>query len=182
MITMITPKKPPYWNTKADVEHSQSQINKLLQKYGVTDYQWTTAWSQNMVSLKMVIQEPNGKKLMLMFEPPAFMNKHKSWNAKTGRNEDVQAPHWAAALRFLYNKLKGKLESVAYGGIEMEQEFMPNIIVRDAQGRETTLGKVMQPMIEKGLGGEGNIDLAKMLPSSKPDMRDNAVDVDSKEA
>lgn len=177
---MITPKKPPYWNTKADVEHSQSSINKLLQKYGVTDYQWTTAWSQNKVMLKCVLEEQNGKKLMLLFEPPDFQQKHKSYNSKTGRTESIDAPNWAASLRFLYNRLKNKLESVAYGGIEMEQEFMPNILVRDAEGHETTLGKMLEPAIQKNLLAEGSLDIAKVLPTPKPDMRDNAVDAEGR--
>jgi len=54
---MMTPKKPPYWNTKSSVDNTMQDINKLLQKYGVIDYQWTTIWSQNKVSLRFVMEE-----------------------------------------------------------------------------------------------------------------------------
>jgi hypothetical protein len=174
---MITQKKYPYANTTADPEHTMTQINKLLQKYGIPDYQWTTEWSKNRVSLRFVLEEQNGKKLMLLFRPPAFLASHRNWNATKGRNEITEAPNWAASLRFLYYRLKTKLETVAYGALEAEQEFMQNIIVHDAQGRETTLGEAMKPIISKGLETEGSIDISKALPAHS-EMRDaDVVDI-----
>ncbi len=114
-LAMIISKKPPYLNTKADPERTQSQINKLLQKYGVSSYAWTTEWDKAKVQLALRIEQDNKgarKVYDIVMEPPTFAKSHRTYIPMKGRSEVVYTPNWAASFRFLYYHVKAKLEEV----------------------------------------------------------------------
>lgn len=148
---MITPKKSPYANTKVDPERSMSEINRMLQMYGITAYQWTTLWDQERVELRFSIELQGGRKIGIKVVPPAFARSHKSWNAKLGRNEVIVAANWAASFRCLHFWLKAKLEAVAFGLREVEEEFLSDIVVRLPTGEETTVGEALKPSLASGI-------------------------------
>lgn len=140
---MITPKKPPYEKSEKDPEATIAQINKLLKEYGVKNYQWTTMWDDNIVTLKFAIEVESGKFIPILVEPPAFLAKRRSWNAKSGKYETIDAPNWPQSMRLLFWWLKAKLEAVAYGLREVQTEFMGDILVKLPGGQETTMAKAM---------------------------------------
>jgi hypothetical protein len=145
------PKKAPYSNTEVPFERTQMQINQLLKAVGIEDYQWSTIWSQNKVTLRFVTEKSDGKKVAFEISPSAFISKRKSWSAKKGSYETVEAPNWPQALRLLLNYLQQKFYAVAYGLREVEQEFLSDMVVLDPHtGRETTVGKIVLPAIEGG--------------------------------
>lgn len=163
---MITPKKAPYANTEVSIEQTQAEINRLLRTYGIVDTQWTTAWSIGKVSLRFITEGKGGKKVAFEISPPSFSRERRSWNAKRGCMEKITAPNWPQSLRMLLYYLKAKLEAVAYGLTEVEQEFLAEMVVLDAAGRETTVGKMVAPAIE---GGRINLpQLDPPRPASEP--------------
>jgi hypothetical protein len=161
---MITPKKAPYSTTSKEPETTIADINKLLKMYGVTNYQWTTMWTEGIVRLKFAIEIEPGKFIPILVEPPQFLAKHRTWDAKKGRNEIVEAPNWPQSIRLLYWWLKLKLEAVAYGLREVQTEFMGDILVKLPGGTETTMAKAMAKELPFSKGTE-----ALQLGQGKPE-------------
>lgn len=147
---MIKPKKPPYSGTKKDAEMTVLDINKMLRDYGITAYQWMTMWDRGQVELKLVLEEENGKRTPIRLIAPAFLARRRTWNAKAGKYEKVEAPDWPQSMRLFFWYLKAKLEAVAYGLREVREEFLYDVVTHDAQGRETTIGAIVGPAIESG--------------------------------
>jgi hypothetical protein len=147
---MILPKKAPYADTTSDPEKTIGDINRMLQKYGIKEYQWTTLWDKARVELRFGIEVEGGRKVGIKVVPPAFARTRRTWNAKLGRNEKIVAPNWAQSLRCLHYWLKAKVEAVAYGLREVEEEFLSDIIVLLPTGEETTVGEAIRPGLASG--------------------------------
>jgi hypothetical protein len=144
---MIISKKPPYQNTNVDPEQTQSDINKMLRAYGVNVSQWTTDYEKLQVSLSFrVDQTVNGKTMTynIRTEPPTFAKQRRTWDAKLGKNIKKDLPNWAASFRFLYNRVKTRLEEVAYGGSTVEQAFLSDIIVNLPNGGTSTMYQALK--------------------------------------
>lgn len=170
--------KPPYRDTNLDPEKTIADINKLLRKYGINDYQWTTLWDQGIIELKVMIETaaPGGKlrKIGIKVNPPIFKAKRRTWDAKRGHYVAQELPNYSQAMRLLYHWLKIKIEAVAFGLKEVEEEFMSDLIVRMPDGRESTVGKAFKPQITNGVA---------TLPQlgATEDHDDDVVDVEYKE-
>ena len=176
-LAMIISKKPPYLNTKADPERTQSQINKLLQKYGVSSYAWTTEWDKAKVQLALRIEQDNKgarKVYDIVMEPPTFAKSHRTYIPMKGRSEVVYAPNWAASFRFLYYHVKAKLEEVAYGGSTVEKAFMAEILTRLPDGSTKTIYQVLadRQAFEKGLFLEDKGEAKEVQATSGPKVTD----------
>jgi hypothetical protein len=146
---MIKPQAPPYKDTKS-VEETQMDITRLLKKFGIEDCQWTTLWSQNAVELKFVVETEPGKHIIIKVKPPFFMAKRKTWDPKQGKHVITEAPNWAQSFRCLFYWLKAKLEAVAYGLREIEEEFLSDMVVKTPDGEERTVGELVRPAITDG--------------------------------
>jgi hypothetical protein len=143
---MIISKKPPYENTTVDPDKTKADIDRLLRGYGVSAIQWTTDYQNNQVKLAFKVEaEISGvKKIIgLQLEPPTFAKKRRSYNPRTGKNEEVYAPNWAQSMRLLYYWLKAKLEAVAYGFTSVEKEFLSQVIVSLPNGQTRTVGELI---------------------------------------
>jgi hypothetical protein len=165
-------KTPPYGNTKADPDRTVMQIGKLLQSYGVTNFQWTNL--EGGKQLKFLLEPGEGKRpIGIRVTPPAFVAKRKTWNPEKGRHEVIEAPNWAQSLRLLYYWLKVKLESVAYGLREAEEEWLADTLIV-VDGREQTVGELLRPALADG-------SASSMLSQLGPGKSPKYVDVESKE-
>jgi hypothetical protein len=161
---MTRKKKSPYEGTEVDVDKSRAQIDRLLQEHGAEGVQWTTAWKQGKVHLRFVMRSPRTQKLVgFDVEPPAFKVKRKTWSPEKGRNIEVEEPNWPQAMRMLYYWLKAKLEAVTYGLREVEREFLNEMVVTTADGRETTVGELAQQQLQAGA-----MKLPMLEPPSEP--------------
>ena len=160
----------PYKGTTVGVEQSKAQISKLLREYGAEAVQWTDNFQTGQVGLRFMVSREDGKAIGFDIKPAPFMEKHSSYDPMSGRNKEVSAPNWPRAMRLLLNWVKVKLESVAYGLTSIEEEFMANRVVRDATGRETTVGELVLPAIEDGRG---------QLMLEPPKTRDRASTIDA---
>lgn len=173
--------KPPYANTESDPEKTIADINRLLKKYGINDYQWTTLWDQRIIELKFVIEvlaaDGKSKKVAIKVSPPIFAAKRKTWDIKKGHYVAQELPNYSQAMRLLFYWLKTKIESVAFGLREVQEEFLSDVIVRGPDGRETTVGKMIRPQLTQGSNGVADV---LGLPERKSE--GSVVDAEWKEA
>lgn len=144
--------KQPYSGSRVPVDRSKAQITELLRAYGAEGVAWTDNFATGAVELRFVVKDELGRGAAYKIVPAAFKAKHSTWDPLKGRNVSQELPDWARALRLLHAWLKTKLESIAYGLTVVEQEFLAQQIVRDAQGRETTVGELVVPAIAAGGG------------------------------
>ncbi|MBF6555536.1 MAG: hypothetical protein IVW52_05090 [Acidimicrobiales bacterium] len=169
---MIRPPKgrKPYIGTSVGVDQSKNQITKLLRDYGAEGVVWGDNFQTGEVNLRFAVQREDGRTTIFSITPAAFKEKHTSYDPVKGRSVTIEAPNWPRAMRLLHAWLKTKLESIAYGLTEVEEEFLAQMVVRDASGRETTAGELILPAIEQG-GGR--------LALEPPRKRENVVDAES---
>jgi hypothetical protein len=161
--------KKPYEGTTVGIDQSKNQISKLLRDYGAEGVAWTDNFQTGQVNLRFVVQREDGRATAFSITPAAFKEKHTSWDPTKGRNLTVEAPNWPRAMRLLHAWLKSKLESIAFGLTEVEEEFLAQMVVRDASGQETTAGELIIPAIEAS-GGR--------LALEAPRKREDVVDAD----
>jgi hypothetical protein len=141
---LIISKRPPYSNTKADADRSRAQIDKLLNAYGINQFQWTQ--DRDIITLAFKVEtEINGVRKMFAFKvsPPTFAKQHLNWNPSRGAHDKVYSPNWAQSYRLLYYWLKAKLEAVAYGLTSIEQEFLSQVLVSLPTGEAKTIGELV---------------------------------------
>lgn len=143
--------KKPYGGTPLTVDQSKGQISKLLREYGVEGVQWTDNFETGQVHLRFVVRDEGGAATAFDIKPAPFLEDHKTYDSKVGHMVTVTAPSWPRAMRALYVYLKAKLEAVAYGLTEVREEFLSQMVVRDAHGAETTAGELV--LAELGRGG-----------------------------
>jgi hypothetical protein len=156
-MTMLKPKRAPYATTTKDPDTTIADINRMLRSYGISNIQWTTAWERQMVELRFAIEKEPGKFIGIRVRPPAFAAVRRTWDEKTGKYKRLEAPNWAQSLRMLLWWLKAKVEAVAFGLREVEEEFLSDVIVRLPSGEETTVGEVVRPAMT-----DGTLDLPKL--------------------
>ena len=150
---MITPKRPPYSDSKADPEKTQGQINTLLREYGVQKVQWTTEYDLGKVELSFMVDaiiHERQTTIAIKILPPVFVQTRRTWNSKKGYYEKIPLPNWAQSFRMLYWWLKAKLEAVAYGLTTVEQEFLSQVVLTDQSGMSVTVGQALTENIATG--------------------------------
>ena len=164
---MIRPPagKRPYERTTVSVDQSKAQISKLLREYGAEGVSWADNFQTGQVQLRFVVRREDGRVTAFQVTPAGFKEKHKTWDSTKGRAVTVEAPDWPRSMRLLHAWLKSKLESIAFGLTEVEEEFLAQMVIRDAAGRETTAGELVLPALETG-GGQ----LALEAPRKERDL------------
>lgn len=170
---MIVRKKAPYSDTKVPAEQSRMEIDRLLRGYGIQDFQWTEAWSKGVVKLRFAIESADHKWIAIEVVPPPFTARRKTWDPKKGYTT-IESPNWAQSMRCLLHWLKAKLEQVAYGLKSVEEEFLADLVVKDAHGQDTTVGKLVVPALS-----DGRLELPQ-LTGARPDRRDTAQDAEGR--
>ena len=116
------------------------------------------------------MKREDGGAIAFHITPAAFKEKHATYDPVAGKQTVVEAPNWPRAMRLLHAWLKTKLESIAFGLTAVEEEFLAQMVVRDARGNETTAGELVIPALETGHG-----TLALEPPMRPPE---GAVDAD----
>ncbi|HEV2231660.1 MAG TPA: hypothetical protein VGV64_07765 [Thermoplasmata archaeon] len=150
------------------MDRSKEQISKLLREYGAEGISWSENFQSGELQLRFVVSRGEGSPpTMYRITPAAFKEKHSTYDPVKGRHVTVEAPNWPRAMRLLHAWLKTKLESIAYGLTEVEEEFLAQRVIRDSAGNEATVGELVLPAIEEG-GGR--------LSLEAPKRRDGAID------
>ncbi len=144
--------KLPYSHTKLSADAHILRIDQMLREYGITKSQWTKNWDANEITLKIILEPEEGNPIGIKLVAPLLVVKHTNriYNPRTGRSDrtDVNAPNWAISLAMFEHYLKTKLEAIAFGLKDMREEFLGDIIVQDASGRESTIIEVVEPALE----------------------------------
>ena len=83
------------------------------------------------------------KVLGIKVSPPTFAKTHLSWNAQRGAHDKIYSPNWAQSYRLLYHWLKAKLEAIAYGLTDAQQEFLSQVVVALPSGEQKTVGEIL---------------------------------------
>ena len=141
-------KAMPYSGTEVSAEQRFIKIDKMLKDYGITKSQWTKDWDSDRIELKFIIEQENGSAIGIKLVAPLFVAGHRVWNEKLGKSEIRQAKNWAQSLALFEHYLKTKLESIAFGLRDIKEEFLADILVKDAEGRERTIVEIIEPALE----------------------------------
>lgn len=170
---MIRSRKPPYHGTEVPPERTKGEIERLLREFGADGVSWSEIWSQNKAQLQFILEVESDRRILVRLEPPPFLGKHKSYDPQTGKTNEILAPNWAQSYRLLKAYLKAKLESIAFGLRDVEEEFLADLVVRDKFGRERTVREVYQEQLESG-----SLQLALASGEEKPPRKD-AIDTEA---
>jgi hypothetical protein len=146
----IKRRKAPYADTEVPIEKSTAEINKLLRDYGCEGVSWSQDFAHDRLALQFVLRDDSGHAISVQVEPAPFAVERRNWNKEKGRYELVKEPNWPQSLRLLKNWVKVKLESVAFGLREMEQEFLSDVLVQTQGGETTTVGKLIGRQVAEG--------------------------------
>ena len=129
-------------NTSVSSELSRLEIEKILLKYGATNFAYATANGQALIVFTM--QERQVKFVLPLPRKEEFS---KTATGRT-RTENSQFEAWEQACRQRWRALKlviqAKLEAVECGISIFDDEFMSNIVLPGGQ----TVGDFMRPQIE----------------------------------
>lgn len=165
--------REPYKGTPIGVDQSKAMITKLLREYGAEGVSWTDNFKTGQVNLRFVVTREDGRSTSFSITPAPFKEKHSTYDPVAGRQVSEELPNWPRAMRLLHGWLKTKLESIAFGLTEVEEEFLAQTVVRDKHGQETTAGELVLNAIEVG-GGQ--------LALEAPKRREGVIDTDARAA
>jgi hypothetical protein len=132
-------------NTSVSSEKSRGEIESILARYGATAFAY--GWQQQGAVISF---EANNRRVRFMLPMPD-RNDRRFWFT-SGRNikrspEQAQAEYEQALRqkwRALTLAIKAKLEAVASGITEFEDEFLAHIVMPNGQN----LGAWIRPQIE----------------------------------
>lgn len=158
---MIHPKKAPYRDTEVPPERTKWEIDRMLREFGADGVQWSEIWRENKAQVQFILEVAQGRRILVRLEPPPFLGKHRSYNPAKGYSEDVTAPNWAQSYRLLKAYLKAKLESIAFGLRDVEEEFLADLVMKDSTGQERTVREIYQEQLAQGT-------LRPALPAGRP--------------
>jgi hypothetical protein len=132
-------KDAPYSKTTVPWDRTEIAIKRLLEDYGAVGIQWTLYRGKN--TLRFIVEKKvKGvlKEIHAAVQPPAVETMDRKGNPKRNKNQEY---------RMLYYWLKSKLEAIKWGMVSFEDEFLSKILYIGKDGRETTIGEVILPMI-----------------------------------
>jgi hypothetical protein len=112
--------KLPYYKTAVDTGNSETDIIKLLNKYGIKDRLWADINGRKI--LRFFFADIDGMKRMVELELPELIDRD---------NRLVPA---AQTYRIFYHSLKGLLEASAYGIITKDEVFLANTMLKLSDG------------------------------------------------
>lgn len=121
--------------TSVPVDRSQSEIKKILGKYGATGFAYGENGSTSVVMFEM--SRRRIKFVLPMPQPPSS----NATVASIKTYDQLCRSRW----RCLVLAIKAKLECVESGITTLEQEFMAHIVLPNG----STVGQTILPQIEK---------------------------------
>lgn len=118
--------------TKVDVNSSQAEIERILDRYGATAYAYTKMNDRVLIMFEM---KNRRIRFMLTLPPRKDFEKTENGKLRTSQNAIDEAHQQAIRARWrpLTLVIKAKLDSVATGIEEFEEAFMGQIMLPDGQ-------------------------------------------------
>lgn len=130
--------KMPYSSTKVSPDRTKSEIMRLLEKYGIIDYQWTQIEGHEY--LKFVFDTVvQGKeiKVGVKFDLPEI-------KALKGRNNQIVSVPKPQVYRMFFYSIKSLLETTKYGILHKEDLFFSYIITQLPNGSEGVMKDLLK--------------------------------------
>lgn len=145
-----------YKNTSVHWSKSQSEVQKLLEKYDIRETRFTTLEYESMVNAGFEMDKDS---VALMIE---FFKVTTLGDGVGGRvpiriiipNIPNEEKYKNQAYRIIHWYLKTKFEAVATGLIEFEQEFMPHIAIGKGGGATNLWKQFKEKMLPAITSGE----------------------------
>lgn len=132
-----------YRHTTVHWGKSQSDIMKLLLKFGIRDVRFTMLESRNEIICEFNYPtEIDGKTINFGVRvqiPIPDMGREK--NKERVKNQTHRA---------LFYYLKTKFEALSFGIVEFVQEFLPHLVMLDKQGRSATVYQMIGEQVKQG--------------------------------
>jgi len=120
-------------STHVPIDRSQSEIKKILSKYGAGGFAYGESGIQAVVMFELA-----GRRIKFLLPMPHKPSQNAT-QASIKTYEQLCRSRW----RCLVLAIKAKLECVASGITTLEQEFLAHIVLPNGQ----TVGTVMIPQI-----------------------------------
>jgi len=144
-------------NTQVPIERSKAEVEKILVRYGATEFVYGTSTNKAMIMFKA------NNRLVRLVVPMPDQYAEEFLKTETGRKrtQDAAEREYKQEIRRRWRALclsiKGKLEAVESGIMTFEEEFLANIVLPN----DTTVAEFIIPQIQEVYDG-GN--MPKMLP------------------
>lgn len=123
----------PYEDTNVSVSNSQGQITRLLRKHSITAIRFTSFIAYDVLECTR--------------DNLAFrMEVHPKLKQQVTSRQIEQAQR--QAWRAMYWYMKAKLEAVEFGIHEFNTEFLPHMMLTDAQGQSNTVSSMLFAHLE----------------------------------
>lgn len=143
---MIHQSRLPYAGTKVDPEQTKMEITKLLEKYGVRDYQWTVYKGDEKLTFATEIEwQGHPTELHCILRPPELKEMRRDWDSKQGKYVKRLLPNRPVSYRLMKDHLKNRLALVSCGAYAFEDIFLQDLTVRHPiTGDELRLADLMR--------------------------------------
>jgi hypothetical protein len=138
--------KGAYQTTSVYWGKTQGQLMVMLEQIGIQQVRFTSLPDRFVLEFVSVPKEkgiPRGVRIVV-----PLVNRPSDQNDK--RNKELNVIH-----RIVFNHLKAKFIAIESGITEFEQEFMAHLIIKDKNGRDTTIGETILPQYNKNIQGKG---------------------------
>jgi hypothetical protein len=130
--------------TTVSVESSRMEIERTLQRYGADQFMY--GWDGNQAIIQFTA---HNRRVKFMLTLPEKTDRRFTHSARGIRTTEVALREWEQGCRQRWRALnlviKAKLEAVAAGISEFEEEFLAHIIMPNGE----TVGEWMKPQVNK---------------------------------
>ena len=163
-------RNPPYGNTTVAYERTKAEIETLLRSYGVKGTRWTSMEGQDDVLEFIVEANIRGvkKQIGIAVKPPHIHQRKRIPGRGLGYSENINQEY-----RLLFHWIKSKIEAVVWGLSTIEKEFLSEVTIQLADGRQSSVGEVVL-----GLVSEDRLPSLPFMESQRKVDKTNVIDVE----
>ncbi len=137
-------------DTTVSVEKSRAEIEAIVRRYGATEF--ASGWKSGCAMIGFEMRKRQIRFILPLPKQDADEFKRTPKRRELRRPDQIMEA-WEQACRQKWRALalavKAKLEAVASGISEFDQEFMANIVMPDG----LTIGEHVLPRLEAALSG-----------------------------
>ena len=142
VLTQAEFKNIPGYSTTKSASHFRGLIIGQLEEMGATGY----GFDEGDVVWKMKFDVADGTKRVISFRiHPSIITvstKRRGHATENVRKENVT---W----KVIYELIRYKVAAIKVGVLSAQNEFMPNISMLNNEGQETTLGQMVEVLVEQ---------------------------------
>lgn len=150
-------KKDKTWNEKAyhstqvDYSQTQSKVYELLEELNIQRVRFTREGNDFILEFLAKIDNKSQArhiKMTIPFTPDLGMTEKQ-------KKKKINALH-----RVLFYQLKAKFIAVVNGLKEFDEEFLPDIMVKNSEGKEVKMSELILPKFKEAIKNEEKVKLS----------------------